>query len=147
MLGRRIKQIAFCGLVLTALLMVGVLMLPTILGTKWIYQPLVDRLAADDFDLSIDSVHLRWFTPLRFERIYIAQADGLGLVSIAEIRSNRSLFGFLLGGRQLGRIEIVCQRLTLGCFPTLQISIALSKRSRESQRTAVIKRKKNCGSM
>ncbi len=107
MLGRRIKQIAFCGLVLTALLMVGVLMLPTILGTKWIYQPLVDRLAADDFDLSIDSVHLRWFTPLRFERIYIAQADGLGLVSIAEIRSNRSLFGFLLGGRQLGRIEIV----------------------------------------
>ncbi len=82
-------------------------MLPTLLGTNWIYQPLVDRLAADDFDLTIDSVHLRWFSPLRFERIRLAQADGLGLVSIAEIRSDRGLFGFVLGGRNLGRIEVV----------------------------------------
>ncbi|MDX1928506.1 MAG: hypothetical protein SFV81_18395 [Pirellulaceae bacterium] len=107
MLKRRFKQLAIIGATLVALLLVVVLMLPTILGTKWIYQPLVDRLAADNFDLTIDSVHLRWFSPLKFERIAIKQADGLGLVSIAEIRSNRGLFGFLIGGRRLGRIEVV----------------------------------------
>ena len=104
---RRIKQLAMVGGGLTVLLLVGVLMLPTILGTKWIYQPLVDRLAADNFELTIDSVQLRWFSPLKFERIAVKQADGLGLVSIAEIRSNRGLLGFLLGGRRLGRIEVV----------------------------------------
>ena len=107
MLGRRMKQLAIFCLALSALLLVGVLLLPTILGTKWIYQPLVDRLAADNFDLSIDSVHLRWFSPLSFERIDVKQSDGLGLVSIAEIRSDRSLLGYFLGGRRLGRIEIV----------------------------------------
>ncbi len=107
MLGRRIKRLAIIGFALAVLLMVSVLMLPTILGTRWIYQPLVDRLAADDFELSIDNVHLRWLSPLRFEQIRVAQADGLGLVSIAEIRSDRGLLGFLLGGRNLGRIEVV----------------------------------------
>ena len=87
MLKRRIKQLAVIGATLFALLLVVVLMLPTILGTKWIYQPLVDRLAADNFDLTIDSVQLRWFSPLKFERVAVKQADGLGLVSIGGTRS------------------------------------------------------------
>lgn len=107
MLSRRIKQFAIVGFALSALLLVGLLMLPTLLGTKWIYQPLVDRLAADNFELSIEGVRLRWFSPLRFEQIQVKQSDGLGLVSIAEIRSDRGLFEYLLGGRHLGRIEIV----------------------------------------
>jgi hypothetical protein len=74
------------------------LAVPTLLGSKWIYQPLVER---------IDSVRLRWFSPLRFEGIRLHQTDGTGLVSIAELKSDRGLFGYLLGGRQLGRIEII----------------------------------------
>ena len=107
MLWRRMKLLAIFCSSLSALMLAGVLLLPTILGTKWIYQPLVDRLAADNFDLSIDSVHLRWFSPLSFERIEVKQSGGMGLVSIAEIRSDRGLLGYLLGGRRLGRIEIV----------------------------------------
>lgn len=107
MLWRRMKLLAIFCSALSALMLAGALLLPTILGTKWIYQPLVERLAADNFDLSIDSVHLRWFSPLSFERIEVKQSDGMGLVSIAEIRSDRGLLGYLLGGRRLGRIEIV----------------------------------------
>ena len=107
MLWRRMKLLAIFCSALSALMLAGALLLPTILGTKWIYQPLVERLAADNFDLSIDSVHLRWFSPLSFERIEVKQSGGMGLVSIAEIRSDRGLLGYLLGGRRLGRIEIV----------------------------------------
>jgi hypothetical protein len=89
------------------LILTGVLLLPTMLGSKWIYRPLVDRLAADDFQLTIDKVQLRWFSPLRFEKVEIVQIDGTGVLSIAELKSNRSLLGYLLGGRQLGQIEIV----------------------------------------
>ncbi len=89
------------------LVFVGILLLPTILGTKWIYQPIVDRLAADDFNLSIGAVQLRWFSPLKFETVAISDSEGLGLISIAEIRSDRGLFSYLLSGRRLGRIEIV----------------------------------------
>lgn len=83
------------------------LALPTLLGTKWIYQPLVDRLKAEDFELQIDSVRLRWFSPLHFAGLRLQQSDGSSLISIAEVKSNRGLLGYLLGGRRLGRIEIV----------------------------------------
>ncbi len=81
--------------------------LPTILGEKWIYQPLVDRLAVEDFRLTVGKVRLRWLSPLRFEQLAITQSDGKNLLTIDQIRTNRSLLGYLLGGRQLGRIEIV----------------------------------------
>ncbi len=80
--------------------------LPTMLGEKWIYQPLVDRMAVEDFKLTVGKVRLRWLSPLRFEQLAITQSDGKNLLTIDQIRTNRSLLGYLLGGRQLGRIEI-----------------------------------------
>ncbi len=107
MLGRSFKRVIVWMGGLALLLVLGLLVLPTALGTKWIYQPLVDRLAADDFVVIVDSVRLRWFSPLKFERIEVKQLDGTSLISAAEIRTDRGLFGYLIGGRRVGRIEIV----------------------------------------
>ena len=99
-----------------------VLFLPTMLGSKWIYDPLLKRLANDDFELGIDSVKLSWFSPLEFQGITVRQtiptdSEPIGassstpfpsapLISIHSIQSNRGLFGYLLNGRNLGRIQI-----------------------------------------
>jgi len=99
-----------------------VLFLPTMLGSKWIYDPLLKRLANDDFELGIDSVKLSWFSPLEFQGITVRQTippDSepssasssiplplTPLVSIRSIQSNRGLLGYLLNGRNLGRIQI-----------------------------------------
>ena len=89
-----------------------ILALPTMLGSKWIYDPLLRRLAKDDFKLEIESVKLRWFSPLVFEGISIRQFEETKslspppLVAVRSIQSNRGLFGYLLNGRNLGRIEI-----------------------------------------
>ena len=107
MLSRRIKRLAIWVLGICVLLVAGLLALPTVLGTKWIYQPLVDRLAADDFLVSVDGVRLRWFSPLKFDRIEVKQSDGTALISVEQIRTDRGLFGYLIGGRKVGRIEIV----------------------------------------
>ncbi len=48
--------------------------LPTIVGSRWIYQPLIDQLAADNFRLQIDSVRLRWLSPLRLNGIRVSEA-------------------------------------------------------------------------
>ena len=81
-------------------------LLPTMVGARWIYQPVIDQLAADQFRLSIDSVRLRWFSPLKLEGIQLSETDGPPLVTIRQIRTDRSLLGYLLGGRKLGRLEI-----------------------------------------
>lgn len=100
---RRILRLLLVALVA----MVAVIgFLPTIVGSKWIYQPLIDQLANEQFKLSIDSVRLRWFSPLRFEGIQINEADGPSLLTIRAVHTDRSLLGYLLGGRKLGRIEI-----------------------------------------
>lgn len=107
-----------------AMLVVAVLALPTILGSRWIYQPLLKRLAQDQFTLDVESVKLRWFSPIEFRGISISQSsenlanDGsaksvVPLVSIRAIQSNRGLFGYLLNGRNLGRIEITEPKLDI----------------------------------
>ena len=99
------------------------LALPTILGSKWIYAPLLKRLAQDQFTLDIQSVKLRWFSPLEFQGVSISQPredaatdadkEQPPLISIQTIRSNRGLLGYLLNGRNLGRVEIVEPKLDI----------------------------------
>lgn len=82
-------------------------LLPQLLGTRWIYQPIVDQLAADNFRLQIASVKLRWLSPLRFEGVELSETSGQSLLSISEVKTDRGLLRYMLGGRKLGRIEIV----------------------------------------
>jgi hypothetical protein len=84
--------------------------IPTILGSKWLYQRLVDQLAIEGFRLKVDSAQFAWFRPLAINGIELEQLDlpekPRGLLSIESIASNRSLMGYLLGGRNLGTITL-----------------------------------------
>ncbi len=106
MFSRPWSRIAKASFVALGLLLLLLLVLPTLIGTKWIYQPLVDRLAADDFVVKLDGVRLGWFTPLRFRGIEIKQVDGPSLLTVDEINTDRGLLGYLLSGRRMGRIQI-----------------------------------------
>jgi hypothetical protein len=97
---------------------------PSIVGSQWFYQPLVDRLAVQGFRLRIDEARIRWLQPLALRGVRIEQIDApkldqgakeqpLDLVAIQAIESNRSLVGYLLGGRDLGRLRIVEPRVDI----------------------------------
>ena len=97
-------RIAAGLLVAVGLVIVG---LPTAVGSRWIYQPLVNRLAADDFQLHVGSVQLRWLSPLRLRDVEVRQQNGAAMVRIDEVRTDRGLLAYLVGGRRLGRIKII----------------------------------------
>jgi hypothetical protein len=102
----RKKILIAAGITLVAL-SVFVAFLPTMAGTRWFVDPLVKRLAADRFILNIDSVKLRWLSPLQFRGISIKRDGDVPLITIESIQTNRSLLGYLIGGRRLGRVEII----------------------------------------
>jgi hypothetical protein len=117
--GRRRKWYTLLA-ISAVILSIAVLALPTMLGSRWIYDPLLKRLAREQFSLDIESVKLRWFSPLEFRGISIGQAtDGettnktAPLVSIRAITSNRGLLSYLIHGRNLGRIEITDPKLDI----------------------------------
>lgn len=98
---------------------------PTIVGSRWFYQPLVDRLAIQGFRLQIDKAEIRWLQPLALRGIHLKQIDAPKLdqagdraqardvIEIKAIESNRSLIGYLLGGRDLGQLRIVEPRIDI----------------------------------
>ena len=98
-------------------LLVFIFALPTILGSRWIYDPLIQRLALQQFTLDIESVQLSWFSSLEFQGISISQSDSVKsappLISIRSIKSNRGLLGYLINGRNLGRVEILDPRIDI----------------------------------
>ena len=107
-----------------ALALLGVIGLvgsvPTLLGSKWLYQRLVDQLAIEGFRLKVHSAEFAWFSPLAIRGIELEQVDvpekPQGLLSIESIASNRSLMGYLLGGRNLGTITIEKPKLDIELF-------------------------------
>lgn len=94
------------------------LSLPTMLGSGWVYEPLIRRLAQDQFQLDIESVTLSWFSPLEFQGVSIRESGpgesdqfdanslSVPLLTIRSVKASRGLFGYLINGRNLGRIEI-----------------------------------------
>ena len=97
-----------------------VLALPTMLGSRWIYEPLIQRLAKDQFQLEIGSVSLSWLSPLEFQGISIRESSAadsknvsVPLITIRSVKSNRGLLGYLINGRNLGRIEILDPKIDI----------------------------------
>ena len=93
-----------------------VLALPTLLGSKWIYDPLIQSFAKDKLNLDIANVQLRWFSPLELNGITVSEPTNPSnlkqtsikpLLSISAIKTDRGLLSYLLSGRKLGRIEII----------------------------------------
>ncbi len=94
--------------VVVLLLLTGLWFLPSVIGRQWVYGPLLQRIEAGDFRLSIDSVRLRWFYPLEMGGIEISeQGDNTPLLKITKLRTDRGLFGYLTGGRRIGKIELI----------------------------------------
>ncbi|RLT14692.1 MAG: hypothetical protein DWI26_06310, partial [Planctomycetota bacterium] len=83
---------------------------PSVLGSKWLYQRLVDQLAIEGFRLKVESAQFAWFRPLSLHGIELEQSDRSdrpsSLLSIESITSNRSMLGYLLYGRDLGKLTI-----------------------------------------
>jgi hypothetical protein len=98
---------AFCLFAMT------VLVLPTFLGARWIYEPLLQRLAAGDFQLAVGSVQLRWFTPLVLRDLAVTELDGPELLRIREVRTDRGLLAAIWSGRRIGSLQIIDPRLEI----------------------------------
>jgi len=45
--------------------------LPMVVSSRWVYGPLVERLKAENFHLSVGAVKLHWLSPIRMEQISI----------------------------------------------------------------------------
>ncbi|MCU0710056.1 MAG: hypothetical protein MUF23_17380, partial [Pirellula sp.] len=98
--------------------------LPSLLGSKWVYQKLVDRLALEGFQLQIDAAEIGWLRPIAFRGIRLEQIDApkldtstktrkMNLLEVEAIESNRSLIGYLVAGRDLGQLKIRKPRLDI----------------------------------
>ncbi len=91
----------------------AVLVLPKLVGSRWIYEPLLTRLAAGNFRLSVGVVQLHWFTPLVCRNVAVTEQNGLELLRIREVRTDRGLFAALLSGRRIGSLQIIDPRLEI----------------------------------
>lgn len=116
--------------------------IPTILGSKWLYQRLVDQLAIEGFRLKVDSAQFAWFRPLAINGIELEQVDlpekPRGLLSIESIASNRSLMGYLLGGRNLGTITLRKPKLDI---ELLENSSNIEKLARSIENSTLLAQK------
>ncbi len=87
-----------------------VLFLPQLLGSRWVYRPLLERLRAGDFGLTVDSVELSWLQPVRLRGLTIADlsddADSPPLVQVGRVETDRGPLAYLFSGRDLGRLLI-----------------------------------------
>ncbi len=92
--------------------------LPRVVSSRWVYGPLVQRLRAENFQLTLDSVRLSWLSPIEFSGVMLTEslADGgvhprskpsVPLASIKLVRGDRGLIGLLLSGGDLGRFELI----------------------------------------
>jgi hypothetical protein len=88
------------------MLVVAVLSMPTLVGYRWVYQPLLRRLASGDFRVQIETVEIAWLKPIALRGITLSQVDSTPLITVKSIRSPRGLLSYLYHGRNLGRIEI-----------------------------------------
>ena len=106
------RWLVLCCFLLAGLLII--LVLPTMLGSKWIYDPLLQSFAKDKLNLDIAEVQLRWLSPLELKGISVSEPDDSGkgrsvkpLLTSSSIKADRGLLSYVLSGRKLGRIEIV----------------------------------------
>lgn len=100
--GRVIRWTAAAVLVL----LVGLLIAPSLLSRRWIYQPLVDRFARIDHRLQIESISAGWLTPLNARGISVQQPDGEVMLRIAEVASSLTLLDLLFTDGNLQTIVI-----------------------------------------
>jgi hypothetical protein len=137
---RKTALLILSGLLLAILSVIA--LLPSILGSKWIYQKLVDQLEVEGFQLKIDNAKFAWLSPISLNGISLEQLnapnDRRNLLTIDSIASNRSLLGYILNGRNLGKITIRNPKLAV---ELLEDSSNIEKLSRSLENSALINKK------
>lgn len=96
---------AFALLVVLAVIVLA--FIPSLFGSRWVYQPLLQRFKAGDFRFSAEAVQLGWFSSTVIKGIDLSETNGRHLLRIEEIRNDRGLLSSLLHGRSLGTFTIV----------------------------------------
>lgn len=96
---------------LALLFLVFLFFLPSILGSRWIVDPLLANLQKDKFKIQIEKTRLSWLSAVQIEGVTIEDSSGAitpgkPFAKVRKIQCSRGLIGFLLNGRNLGRIEI-----------------------------------------
>ncbi len=100
------KWLSWLGVGFLGVLLVLAL-LPQIIGSRWVYRPLLERFAKQDFRLTVDSISLSWFRPAELRGISLKQLEGPALISIDQVKTNRGILGFILHGRDVGELEVI----------------------------------------
>lgn len=102
------------------LLLLGLAFLPQMLGRRWVYQPLLDRLQREQFRLDVDAVQLSWWRPIRLRGITISDASrpesAEPLVQVGEVITDRRPLTYLFSGRDLGRLRIDDMAIDVSLF-------------------------------
>jgi len=109
--------LAFAFLALIGLL----LLLPTFVGNRWVYDPLIRAFAKDKFKLEVEGIALGWWRPIEFRGVSLSDLPDPGsdsgespkLLQIRAIKTDRGIVSFLMQGRRLGRVEIIEPRLDI----------------------------------
>jgi hypothetical protein len=93
--------------ILGLLIAIAAALVPRWFSGNWLIQPLLDRLAKGEYQLTSDRVELSWLGPMSLHGVTIAPLGQPRVLHVEQVRTQRGLIGFLLGGRKLGEITIV----------------------------------------
>lgn len=96
---RWVLLLCLSGIVLLALL-------PRLIVSHWIVDPLLARAIKGDFSATVGSVSLGWFSPLSISNIDIVEHQNQSLIRIERLQSHKSLVPLLLDHRRLGAIDL-----------------------------------------
>jgi hypothetical protein len=85
---------------------VALLLLPRVVGTQWVYGPLLKRLEARGLRLQIDDARLSWFRSIKFNGIELFDPQQQTLASFESVETDRSLLGLLWSGGDFGGLNL-----------------------------------------
>ena len=102
------KRIALILLVLLLGLVVFIAFAPGILGGGWAKGRLTAMIDnAIEGSVKIDGISLSWFGGQRISGVQLSDPQGKVVASVESVSVESSLWALVMGGRDLGRIEVV----------------------------------------
>lgn len=100
------RRVAIGTALLLLVALACLLLLPTVLSQRWIYQPLLAAVHASDHRLSVESLSAGWLHPLEIEGLAITDPERHEIVRIRLLESELTLLDAVFGRRDLGRVVL-----------------------------------------
>ncbi len=110
--GTRLRRWLLVGTVFLAILTAVMLLAPTILARTSLRNVAVQR-ALPDFpgQITIRSLQLGWFSPVRLEGLTVSGREGKQLADVSRIETEKTLWQLATGWRDVGRVRIIRPKL------------------------------------